>query len=75
MKISTVVERVGQSCLRLLRCGLIGWPPKPADRSSMAWPPGADVLSAPPSGLILRLADLRDAATGRTGHPGELIFI
>jgi len=39
-KIGFVVGRAGRSCLRLLRCGLIDWPPRPADRPSMAWPPG-----------------------------------
>ncbi|WP_153307085.1 hypothetical protein [Desulfofustis glycolicus] len=45
-EIVIVVGRAGRPYLRLLRCGLIGWPTRPADRPSMAWPPAADVLSA-----------------------------
>jgi hypothetical protein len=35
MEIAIVVGRAGRPCLRLLRCGLIGWPPRPADRCSL----------------------------------------
>jgi len=74
MKIVTVVGRAGRSCLRLLRCGLIGWSPRPADRPSMAWPPAADVLSAALRAWFSVQPGLRDAASGRTGQPRELIF-
>ena len=56
MKIGSVVGKAGRFCLQLLLCGLIGWPPRPADRPSMAWLPGADVLVRAPSGPILRPA-------------------
>jgi hypothetical protein len=64
MKIGVVVGRAGRSFLRLLRCGLIGWPP------------AADVLCAALRTRFSALPVLGDAASGRTDQPGEkLIFV
>jgi dTDP-4-dehydrorhamnose reductase len=69
MKIIIVVGKTGRLGLQLLRCALVGWSLRPADRPSMDWLTAADVLSATLRACFFVQPGLRTAASGRTDQP------